>query len=126
MRELTRRNQPGKLADKVSSLNRLIIGWVNYYRYARMSGHLKRLDGWLRRKLRVIKLKQLKRRYTTVKFYLSRGLPEYQAWISVLSGKGLWRKSGYPQSHQAMNLQWFKDMHLMSMYRRWQSLQHNP
>lgn len=126
MRELTRRNQPGKLADKVAALNRLIIGWVNYYRYARMSGHLKRLDGWLRRKLRVIKLKQLKRRYTIVKFYLSRGLPEYQTWISVLSGKRLWRKSGCPQSHQAMNLQWFKELNLLSMHQRWQSLQSNP
>jgi len=119
---LTRRNQPGKLEDKVRVLNRLITGWVNYYRYARMSSHLKRLDSWLRRKLRVIKLKQLKRRYTIVKFYLSRGLPEYQAWISVLSGKGLWRKSGYPQSHQAMNLRWFKELKLVSMYERWQGL----
>lgn len=91
-----------------------------------MSSHVKRLDGWLRRKLRVIKLKQLKRRYTVVKFYLSRGVPEYQAWINALSGKGLWRKSGSPQSHQAMNLQWFEELNLTSMYQRWRSLQRNP
>jgi len=88
-----------------------------------MSSHLKQLDSWVRRKLRVIKLKQLKRRYSIVKFYLSRSLPEYQAWIGVLSGKGLWRKSGSPQSHQAMNLQWFRELKLVSMYDRWQSLQ---
>jgi len=96
---LIRRNQPGKLSDKITILNRLIIGWTNYYRYARMSKRLKDLDSWLRRKLRVFKLKQLKRRYTIVKFLLNRGLPEYQAWIFALSGKGLWRKRGSSQSH---------------------------
>jgi hypothetical protein len=111
------------LEDKVTALNRLVIGWINYYRYARMSSHLKRLDSWVRRKLRVIKLKQLKRRYSIVKFFLSRGLPEYQAWIGVLSGKGLWRISGCPQSHQAMDLQWFRELKLVSMFERWESLQ---
>jgi RNA-directed DNA polymerase len=123
---LTRRNQPGKLQDKIAAVNKLLIGWINYYRYARMSGHLKSLDSWLRRKLRVIKLKQLKRCYTVVKFLLSRGVREYQCWIFALSGKGLWRKSGIAQSHHAMNLAWFKELGLTSMYDRWLSLQSNP
>jgi len=45
-----------------------VLGWTNYYRYLRSDNKLKELDGWIRRKLRVVKLKQLKRRYTVANF----------------------------------------------------------
>ncbi len=84
-----------------------MTGWLNYYRHIRRAANLKKLDGWIRRKLRVIKLKQLKRNYTTAKFFICHGVAEYQAWLGALSGVGYWRKSALPQSHQAMNLPWF-------------------
>ena len=85
---MTRRNRPGRFSEKIAALNRMLTGWMNYYRYARCGGKLRTLDGWIRRKLRVMKLKQLKRRYTVARFYRRQGVPEYQAWIGVLSGKG--------------------------------------
>ena len=99
---------------------------MNYYRYARCGGTLKTLDGWIRRKLRVIKLKQLKRRYTVARFYRRQGVPEYQAWIGALSGKGFWKRSGIPQSHQAMNVQWFTEQGLVNLFERWRYLQNRP
>lgn len=126
VRELTRRNKPGKYSEIVARLNLALTGWINYYRYVRSDNKLKELDGWIRRRLRVIKLKQLKRCYTVAKFYMSNGVEEYQSWIGALSGKGLWRRSGIPQSHFAMSLEWFRELGLVSLSRRWQDMQSKP
>ena len=126
IRELTRRNKPGRYPEIIARLNMTLIGWTNYYRYLRSDNKLKELDGWIRRKLRVVKLKQLKRRYTVAKFYMRNGVDEYQAWLGTLSGKGFWRRSAIPQSHQAMNLQWFRELGLVSLSRRWKGLRRNP
>jgi RNA-directed DNA polymerase len=126
IRELTRRNKPGRYPEIIARLNQTLTGWMNYYRYIRSDWMLKKLDGWIRRKLRVVKLKQLKRNYTIAKFFIRNGVAEYQAWIGALSGVGLWRKSLIPQSSQAMNLQWFRELGLVSLSRRWKDLRRNP
>jgi hypothetical protein len=126
IRELTRRNRPGRYAEIIARLNLTVTGWINYYRYIRSDSQLRRLDSWIRRKLRVVKLKQLKRRYTVARFYIRHGVAEYQAWIGVLSGVGPWRRSALPQSHQAMDLPWFRELGLVSLSQRWKDLQGNP
>ncbi len=126
IRELTRRNKPGRYPEIIAQVNQSLIGWINYYRYSRSKRKLTELDSWIRRKLRVVKLKQLKRRYTVAKFYMRNGVDEYQAWIAVMSGKGLWRRSAIPQSHQAMNLQWFRELGLVSLVQRWMDLKEKP
>lgn len=110
------------MESKIEWLNQLFVGWVSYFRLIRSPSELVKLDRWIRRKLRVIKLKQLKRRYTIWKFYRSRGVGEKSAWLGVLSGKGWWRLSCTPQSHRAMNLAWFEEMGLISLTGRWQEL----
>ena len=126
VRNLTRRNKPGRYSEIIARINMTLTGWTTYYRYAHCKHKLKGLDSWIRRKLRVIKLKQLKRTYTVARFYRRNGVDEYQAWIGALSGKGLWRKSAIPQSHQSMNLQWFKEQGLVSTLERWQELANRP
>jgi RNA-directed DNA polymerase len=81
------------------------------------------LDQWLRRKVRVVKLKQLKRRYTIFQFLKAHGVKAYQAWILALSGKGWWRMSRCPQAHQAMGTQWFKEQGLAGVTERWNAYQ---
>jgi len=106
-------------------LNRQLTGWIGYFRYIRSGHRLKALDAWIRRKVRVLKLKQLKRNHTICKFLRSRGVSEWQAWILSLSGKGWWRKSGCPQAHQAMDLDWFDELGLVRLEIRWRQLADN-
>ena len=122
VRDRTRRNKPGTLESKIEYLNQLLIGWISYFRLSRSRTEFVNLDGWIRRKVRTIKLKQLKRRYTIWKFYRSRGLTEKNAWFGVLSGKGWWRLSRTPQSHMSMDMAWFKELGLISLTERWQEL----
>ena len=51
VRAITKCNRGRSLERIVNELNSLIRGWVNYYRYAQARG-TKKLDQWVRRKLR--------------------------------------------------------------------------
>ncbi|MCT4590084.1 MAG: hypothetical protein N4A71_19820, partial [Carboxylicivirga sp.] len=52
------------------------------------------------------------------RFLRSLGVSNWQSWILALSGKGWWRKSGCPQVHQAMNLKWFEDLVLKTLFNK--------
>ena len=107
VRKITKRNRGVSVDEIISELTPLMRGWLNYFRYARCRWLLRNLDGWIRRKLRCFRIKQCKRVITLQRFLKSRGVETWQSWIIALSDKGLWRKSGCPQVHQAMGNRWF-------------------
>jgi RNA-directed DNA polymerase len=123
IRQITRRNRGISLEQMIGELNSYLTGWVTYFRYAACKSHLKRLDEWIRRKLRCVRLKQRKRAVSIADFLQSLGVPEWSAWILALSGKGWWRKAGAPQAHQAMSIAWFKAQGLASLSERYAELQ---
>jgi hypothetical protein len=98
------------------------MGWIAYFRHGRSARALEELDRWIRRKLRVIKLKQLKQPRTIANFLQRQGIPEWSSWLLALSGKGLWRRSRCPQVHQGMSLRWFNEFELASLKARWKEL----
>lgn len=56
------------LGETFTKINQVVIGWINYYKIGDMKGFLKRDFGpWLRHKVRVIILKQWKKRPTIYK-----------------------------------------------------------
>jgi hypothetical protein len=89
----------------------------------RASASLQELDEWIRRKLRCVRLKHRKRAKPIADFLIERGVPEWNAWLAALSGKGWWRKAKTPQAHHAMNLAWFKAQGLYSLSARYVALQ---
>jgi len=115
IRKITRRNKGVSLESMIEELNSKIPGWVNYFRFAEMGKKLERLEGWLRRKLRCVRLKQCKRTFTIVKFLKSLGMQEYRSWLIALSGKGWWRISSTPAVNEAMNIEWFARLGLISL-----------
>jgi RNA-directed DNA polymerase len=123
IRQITRRNRGISLEQMIRELNSYLTGWVTYFRYAACKTHLRRLDEWIRRKLRCVRLKQRKRAKSIADFLQSLGVPEWSAWILALSGKGWWRKAGAPQANQAMNIAWFKAQGLVSLSERYAELQ---
>jgi RNA-directed DNA polymerase len=123
IQQITRRNRGISLERMVRELNSYLTGWVTYFRYAACKSHLKRLDEWIRRKLRCVRLKQRKRAKPIADFLQSLGVPEWSAWILALSGKGWWRKSGAPQANQAMSIAWFKAQGLVTLSDRYAELQ---
>jgi RNA-directed DNA polymerase len=117
IREATRRNRSRKLRTTINDLNAIIRGWGNYYKLAQMKKASKALDEWIRRKVRVIKLKQCKRAYTIATFLKGEGVKESQAFMVAGSSKGWWRLSRTRETHKAMNKEWFRKQGLVSLQR---------
>ena len=115
LRAITRRNRGIALERMIAEVNAFVTGWVTYFRYARAKTALLRLDGWLRRKLRCVRLKQCKRAGTVADFLRGCGVPERRAWILALSGKGWWRMAGSPPAAEAMTIAWFDRQGLVSL-----------
>ena len=107
----------------IRELNSFLRGWVTYFRHAAMKSHLVELDGWVRRKLRCVRLKQCKRVKPMVDFFVRQGVSLRQAWCTALSGKGWWRKSGTPAAHQAMATSWWEKLGLVNLVGRYVTLQ---
>ena len=125
IRKLTRRNRGVSLERIVSDLTPVLQGWLNYFKYASSKRTLRSLDAWIRRKLRCYRLKQCKKTIAMKRFLRSRGIATWQSWILALSGKGWWRKSGCPQAHQAMNLEWFRELGLYNLLENYQKFNVN-
>ena len=119
IRQITRRNRGVSIEVIIRELNEFLGGWLTYFRHARCRGHLNRLDMWIRRKLRCYRLKQRKRAKSIADFLRENGVPEWRAWLLALSGKGWWRMAGSPQASEAMPIEWFQKMGLISLTNRY-------
>jgi RNA-directed DNA polymerase len=122
VRQITRRNRGVSLPDVIGELNQFLTGWVAYFRHAACKSHLQRMDEWIRRKLRCLRLKQRKRTGSIAEFLLQLGVPRWRAWIGALSGKGWWRRSGSPPAMEGMNLAWFDSLGLVNLVQRYGQL----
>ena len=107
LRRITQRNRGISLERMTAEVNAFTTGWVTYFRHAQSQYALRNLDGWLRRKLRCVRLKQCERVKTIADFLQGNGVPEWRAWRLALSGKGWWRMAGSPSAHEAMPTKWF-------------------
>jgi RNA-directed DNA polymerase len=123
IRQITRRNRGISLARMIRELNTFLTGWVTYFRYAACKSHLTALDGWIRRKLRCLRLKHCKRTKTIADFLTGLGVSGVNAWKTALSGKGWWRLADTPAVHTAMSDQWFTSLGLVNLVQRYGTLQ---
>lgn len=124
IREITRRKRGVSIHRMISELNSFLTGWVTYFRYASAKTHLQRLDEWMRKKVRCARLKQRKRGRPMTRFLVSLGVPKQRARSLGGSGRGWWRLAGSPQAAEAMSLQWFEELGLVSVTARYLKLQH--
>ena len=61
VKTITRRNTGKNLSGVIVELNPILRGFVNYFRITNCGHELKKLMGWIRRRLRCIQLKQWKK-----------------------------------------------------------------
>jgi group II intron reverse transcriptase/maturase len=119
VREITKRNRGVKFSQIIVELNRVIIGWTNYFRLAnKWLATIRDLDGWIRRKLRCYKLKQCGRKYTIYKLLRSLDVPLQTSWNVVMYSQGWWNMTKTVAVNQSMGMKWFAQQGLQSLYLR--------
>ena len=123
VRQITRRNRGISRAQRIAELGAYLPGWMTYFRRARCKDQLRRIDGWLRRKLRCVKLKQGKVPPAIASFLQACGIPADQARLVAGSSKGWWCLANSPQAKTAMSRDWFERQGLVSLADRYLALQ---
>jgi RNA-directed DNA polymerase len=124
VRDITRRNRGVSFEQVVRELNSFLTGWVTYFRYAKAKGVLTDLGGWVRRKLRCVRLKQRKRAKAITDFLHGLGVPWDRCWTTAACGKGWWRMAQTPAAQQGMSNAWFQAQGLVNPLDRYLQLQH--
>ena len=94
LRQLTGRSNGMSIQGRKMKLNQLIRGWVHYFKLANMKAMLERLDGWLRRRLRMVTWKRWKRVRTRYYNLKRAGIEAGKAWEWANTRKGYWRIAG--------------------------------
>lgn len=60
LKKLTKRSWSISMSERIKRLNWVIRGWINYFRIGKMKTNLKRIDGHLRTRMRIVIWKQWK------------------------------------------------------------------
>lgn len=111
VRQITRRSSWTNVAGVIRQLNPVIRGFANYFRIANCSRELKRLMGWIRRRLRCIQLKQWKKPAKLHRRLKQLGYKPPFKYIKMRS----WRNAASPLVHYAMSNSWFKELRLFNL-----------
>lgn len=111
VKHLTRRNVGTNLAGVIRELNPVLRGFVNYFRIANCTRELKKLMGWIRRRLRCIQLAQWKKPMKLHRRLKQLGYKPPFKFIKMNS----WRSANSPLSSFAMPNQWFEELGLYSI-----------
>ncbi len=93
IRELTRRTCGRSMTQVVEQLRPYILGWKGYFQLAQTPGVWRRLDEWLRHRLRAIQLKHWKRGTTMYRELLNLGAKPSVAKQVAANSRRWWRNS---------------------------------
>lgn len=110
----TKRSNGKSIEERITDLDLLIKGWVNYYKIADMRKHCQRLDEWMRRRLRMCFWKQWKKIGCRHKNLVKLGINYFKAWEYANTRKGYWHTSNSPILACSLTNNYLKDLGLFS------------
>ncbi len=119
-----RRGRGNSLSRVIAELTPILRGWMNYFRDIEVRGVLEVLDGWLRRKLRLLLWRRWQRSHTRARNLMRRGIAEARAWTSATNGRGPWWNAGASHMHQSFPKSFFDRLALVSLLDHYHFLKH--
>jgi RNA-directed DNA polymerase len=93
IRQLTRRSGGRSMMQVVGGLRPYLLGWKAYFGMAQTPRVWRKLDAWLRHRLRAIQLKQWKRPRTIYRELKARGAKEHVARQVAANSRRWWHNS---------------------------------
>ncbi len=115
IRELTVRSQSKSMSARIKRLNEYLKGWLGYFWIAHAKEILGEIDAWMRRRLRMVLLKQWKLCGTKLRELKALGISEEWGGRIAYSRKKYWRLSNAPQVSKALGLSFWKEQGLVSL-----------
>src|ERR1700756_2706750 len=115
VRELTRRTRGRSLVQIVKELSVYLIGWRGYFGFCQTPSVLRKLDEWIRRRLRAIAWKQWKRGTTRFAELRRCGVGRDLAARTAGSPHRPWRPPDSPALTIAMPMMFFRSLGLASV-----------
>jgi len=122
LRPFWRRARGRNLVTTIVELNRIIRGWVAYYRLADVKASFEQLDPWIRRKLRCSLWRQWKTPRTRYKKLRKAGVDEGRAHAGAMNSRGPWWNAGASHMNQAVSTKVLRRMGLVSLLDEHQRL----
>ena len=116
IRLLTQRSQSIAMEDRIKKLNELLTGWGHYFKIAQAKSKFQELDSWIRRRLRMCRLKEWKSCKTKMRKLRGLGLKKSAAASIAYSSKKYWRLSHTARIDKALSNHYWKEMKLVALF----------
>lgn len=105
IREITRRNQTTSAKEVIARLKPKLRGWANYFGIGYVKSLFRKLDSWIKRRIRMIQLRSWKNPGKLVAILKNKGWKGKLKRISMTS----WKNSRCQIAHFVMDNEWFQD-----------------
>jgi len=103
-------------------VHRYLRGGIGYFGLARQFDDFAKLDGWIRRRVRMCYWKQWRYPRTKVQHLVALGVNLEMAIKHAISRKQYWRMSRTPALRYAMPNKWLEQQGLLSLKQLWYEL----
>ncbi len=125
IRELTSRKQARSVEMILKRLKRYTVGWLGYYSIADMESNIKRLNEWIRRRIRQIYWKQWKKTKTKHDNLVKLGIDNENAWKWANSRKAYWRIADSHILHKSLTNKYLASVGYDDILERYKVLHSN-
>jgi len=115
LKQLTKKTTPASFDERIHKINLLVRGWVNYFKHAAIHSKLKKLDEWLRNRLRYCIWHDWKKPERKRKNLILLGIQEGQAYAWSRTRMGGWRIAQSPILGTTITIQRLKKRNYISL-----------
>lgn len=112
---LTKKTTPASFDERTRKINSLIRGWINYFKHASIHSKLKKLDEWLRNRLRYCIWHDWKKPERKRKNLIRLGIEQGQAYAWSRTRMGGWRVAQSPILGTTITIQRLKKRNYISL-----------
>lgn len=124
VKEITSRKMPYSMEYRLKKLNQYLTGWCGYFALADTASIFEKLDGWIRRRLRMCLWKAWKKPKTKIRNLVKLGVPHWQAYEWGNSRKAYWRIANSPILHRTLGNSYWRRRGLRSLHDRYEFLRY--
>ena len=101
LKPIWKKGRGQSLKMTIKQLNQILVGWISYYRLTELIWPLKKLDGWIRRRIRVIIWRHWRTPKTRMRNLIARGVPIGLAKVNAYANAGPWKSAALPGMNKA-------------------------